>query len=243
MVGTVVMRPLYEAYEIPSGWLPCDGTKIPNDNGEGEELIKMLKKTYPKQYPEGLDIYLTPEYRDLYTKNDIYSDLFLNFIIYAGANVKNCFVESISGVTYIAEENSKYTNHSGESTIEFKAGNDIIGELEDFWFGIWLCDSGILLSSVDVNAGGTYDLTFTLGDKYEAGQFIASQPIYCGFMPNNEILKDGVKGVNYRNGTYAVEIKIPDIVNDIDKKFTMTVGINTTRVSFTINDFVKQTCN
>jgi hypothetical protein len=154
-------------------------------------------------------------------------------------NVKPCVVAE----AYIAEENSKYTNHSGESTIEFKAGNDIIGELEDFWFGIWLCDSGILLSSVDVNAGGTYDLTFTLGDKYEAGQFIASQPIYCGFMPNNEILKDGVKGVNYRNGTYAVEIKIPDIVNDIDKKFTMTVGINTTRVSFTINDFVKQTCN
>lgn len=62
IVGTIVMWPLPVA---PDGWLLCDGREIPNENGEGEELIRTL---YP-DYTVGDGILpVTPDFRGLFPR-------------------------------------------------------------------------------------------------------------------------------------------------------------------------------
>ena len=62
IVGTIVMWPLPVA---PDGWLLCDGSEIPNENGEGEELIRTLYPDYT--VGDGI-IPVTPDFRGLFPR-------------------------------------------------------------------------------------------------------------------------------------------------------------------------------
>lgn len=62
IVGTIVMWPLPVA---PDGWLLCNGSTIPNENGEGEELIKTL---YPDYTAGDGKTYFTPDFRGLFPR-------------------------------------------------------------------------------------------------------------------------------------------------------------------------------
>jgi hypothetical protein len=151
-------------------------------------------------------------------------------------------VQPINGVIYDIR-NSAYKDRDDDSGIlEYAVivstlKDDLLHSI-DCYFAIWLVESDILLSSVSVNNGETYNLTFTLDGNYEAGR-----PLCCGFIPNNEILKDDDKGLNYRNGRYSVQINIPSNLTDDGKTFTMTVDVeinNNYNYKFTIKSFVKR---
>jgi microcystin-dependent protein len=49
----------------PDGWLLCNGSTIPNENGEGEELIKTL---YPDYTAGDGKTYFTPDFRGLFPR-------------------------------------------------------------------------------------------------------------------------------------------------------------------------------